>query len=262
MIVGFGGANVVHCSYHKCLTSYYDNVVGALLNRLMPWSRGYDHFDSRVDRFYDEFADLAVASVNNHALDLDRLGDFRLTRFVRDPRDLVVSGYFYHRRGAEAWCRLADPDDEDWEVVNGRVPEGLEDGESYADFLRSRSREEGLLAEIEFRRHHFESMRAWPEDHPDVRLFRYEEILGNERQVYEEAFEFYGASALTVRAAGRLAVRYSADRRTEETDHIRDPRPEQWRDVFTPRVLERFDELWGDLVERLGYREGRSGDLR
>lgn len=262
MFVGFDGANIVHCSYHKCLTSYYDNVVGTLFNRLMPWSRGYDHFNSRVDRFYDEFVDLTAASVNNHALELDRLGDFRLTRFVRDPRDLVVSGYFYHRRGAEEWCRITDPRDDDWRVVNGRVPDGLEAGESYADFLESRSREEGLLAEIEFRRYHFESMRAWPDDHPDIRIFRYEDILGNERRVYEEAFAFYGASPLTVRAAGKLALRYSAGRRTEETDHIRDPRPEQWREVFTPRVVERFDDEYGDIVARLGYRRGRAGDLR
>lgn len=89
---GFDGRNVVHCSYHKSLTSYYANVAGALFNRRMPWSRGYRHFNSRIESFYDHFADLTVASVNNRALDFDRLGDFRITRFVRDPRDLVVPG--------------------------------------------------------------------------------------------------------------------------------------------------------------------------
>lgn len=261
MFVGFGGANVVHCSYHKCLTSYYDNVAGDLFNRFMPWSRGYRHFNSRIDRFHDELDGLSVASVNNHAPELDRLGDFRLTRFVRDPRDLVVSGYFYHRRGAEPWCRISDPRDEDWRVVNGCVPDGLASGQSYADFLQERSREEGLLAEIEFRRYHFQSMRAWPASHPDIRLFRYEDIMGDERRVFEQAYRFYGASWITVKAAGRLALRYSADRRAGETDHIRNPRPEQWREVFTPRVLERFNDRYGDLVERLGYRPGRPGDL-
>lgn len=261
-MLGFDGRNVVHCSYHKSLTSYYAKVAGMLFNRLMPWSRGYRHFNSYVERFYDAAPDLTVASVNNHALDLERLGRCRITRFVRDPRDLVVSGYFYHRRGAEEWCRVPDPTDEDWVVVNGRVPDGLGPGESYADYLRSRSLEEGLRAEIQFRRYHFESMRSWPSDHPDIRTFRYEDILGNERRIFEDAYAFYGASSLTRKGAGRLAVRYSAARRASKTDHIRNPKPAQWREVFTATVLEEFNRRYGDLLGRLGYPEGRPVELR
>lgn len=141
------------------------------------------------------------------------------------------------------------------------MPDGLSEGESYAEFLRARSPEEGLRAEIQFRQHHFESMRSWPSDHPDIKTFRYEDILGNERRVYEEAYDFYGASTLTRLAAGWLAVRYSAARRASKTDHIRNPTPQQWRRVFTPAVLEAFNARYGDLVTLYGYPPGKVEDL-
>lgn len=250
-----GRTTFAHCSYHKCLTSYYLNVVDTLYNRWMPWTRGYEHFNSRIDRFYRRLDDLTIASVNNHCPDLDRLGEYRITRFVRDPRDLIVSGYFYHRRGAEPWCDVVDPTDDDWTVVNGHVPETLPAGTSYAEYLREVPVEEGLRAEIQFREHHFASMREWPDDDPHVALFRYEDILGKEEAVFDEMFAFYGASGLSRWLARRLAERFSAKHRASETEHIRDPRPEQWRDVFTAGALEYFDERHGDLLARLGYPE-------
>lgn len=144
--------HLIHCSYHKCLTVYYKRVMDAVFNRCL------------IDDFYDGFRRHRVASVNNRALDLGRLGKFRLSRFLRDPRDLVVSGYFYHRRGAEAWTTAEARRPLKWYFANGCVPEGLRaDGSSYARYLQSIPEEEGLLAELEFRRHHFESMAAWPE---------------------------------------------------------------------------------------------------
>jgi hypothetical protein len=68
-----------------------------------------------LNDFYEDHNKYGIVSINNHALDLARLGnDYRISRFVRDPRDLVISGYFYHRRGAEPWSTIVDPKSEDW----------------------------------------------------------------------------------------------------------------------------------------------------
>lgn len=244
---------LVHCSYHKCMTGYFATVAGAIYEKLFPWTRGYRHFNSLVDDFYGELGEWSVASVNNHCLDLDRLGDFRITRFVRDPRDLIVSGYHYHKRAAERWCAIVDPTDEDWRIVNGHVPEGLRSGESYSAFLERVPTEEGLRAEMNFRRHHFASMLEWPEHHPHIRVFRYEAILGHEKEVFEEIFGFYGASAATRKLAGLVADRRSAGRRRSKLKHIRDPEPRQWANLFTPALVEEFDALYGNVLERLDY---------
>lgn len=244
---------LVHCSYHKCMTGYFATVAGAIYETLLPWTRGYRHFDSLVDDFYRELGTWSVASVNNHSLELDRLGNFRITRFIRDPRDLIVSGYHYHKRAAEPWCSVIDPTDEDWRVVNGHVPEGLRPGESYAAFLKRVPVEEGLRAEMYFRRRHFASMLAWPEQHPHIRVFRYEDILGHEKEVFEEIFDFYGANPATRKLAGLVADRRSARRRRSRLEHIRNPEPRQWARLFTPALVEEFDVLYGAAVQKLGY---------
>ena len=105
-------SNLIHCSYHKCLTVYFSRVMHSAFNRCLPWSGGYRHFNSHTADFYSQFEPFRVVSINNRALDLERLGKFRISRFLRDPRDLVVSGYFYHRRGAESWTRQAAPTDD------------------------------------------------------------------------------------------------------------------------------------------------------
>ncbi len=82
---------------------------------------------------------------------LDRFEDVLVSRFIPDPQDLLISGYFYHKRGAESWYDLVDPEDSDWEVVNGKVPEQIPAGLSFAQYLNRTSIEEGLLAELTFR---------------------------------------------------------------------------------------------------------------
>ncbi|MEM7199746.1 MAG: sulfotransferase domain-containing protein [Planctomycetota bacterium] len=245
--------NLIHCSYHKCLTVYYKRVMHAVFNRCLPWSGGYRHFNSHIADFYGEFEQLRVASVNNRALDLERLGEFRVSRFVRDPRDLLVSGYFYHRRGAESWTTMEAPSDEDWYFANGVIPEGLRQrGGSYAAYLQSMPEEDGLLVELEFRQRHFESMGLWPTDHPQVRLFRYEEILGDELRVFRELFEFYGLPFAQRRLGQWFARRYSMGRRRKDA-HIRNPASGQWRKHFTPRLSAAFEERHPGLIASLGY---------
>ncbi|MGB5660459.1 MAG: sulfotransferase domain-containing protein [Thermoanaerobaculia bacterium] len=248
-----GQINLIHCSYHKCLTVYYRRIMDALLNRCQPWGPGYRHYNSHLEDFYKGFSEDRVSSVNNRALDFERLGRFRISRFIRDPRDLVVSGYFYHRRGAEAWVRMESPTAENWYFANGVVPAGLKSsGTSFARYLRSIPKEEGLLAELELRALHFESMARWPEKHPDIRTYRYEEILGHEQQVFRELFEHYELSPVERALGSWFAKRHSLGRKQRDP-HIRNPASGQWREHFTPRVRRAFDSQYAGLIRQLGY---------
>lgn len=244
---------LIHCSYHKCLTVYFGRTMKAVFNRCLPWSRGYRHYNSQLDDFYGSFYTHRIASVNNHALDLERLGRFRISRFIRDPRDLVVSGYFYHKRGAEPWTTMAAPTAADWEIVNGRIPERMgATGTSFAVYLQSIPKEEGLLAELEFRAAHLTSMARWPADHPDIATYRYEDIVDDGPAVFRQLFAFYGLSPLERMLGNVLAHRYALGRRTADP-HIRNPASGQWRQHFTPRVKEAFDSHYAGLIRQLGY---------
>lgn len=96
-------------------------------------------------------------------------------------------------------------------------------------------------------------MMAWPEDHARVRLFRYEDLVGNEVDVFNQMFEFFGFSAAS-RLIGRFnARRHRAAKQQAKSKHIRDPNSGQWRQYCTPELTRRFNGRHGDLIEKLGY---------
>jgi hypothetical protein len=245
---------LIHCSYHKCLTVYYGKVAAALFNKFSVSGIKYKHFNSRIDEFLAEYSNYKLTSVNNRSLDLSRFGpDLRVTRFIRDPRDLVVSGYFYHKRGAERWCHLPNPSAQDWYVINGSAPACLGEGETFTSYLNRLDEEDGLIAEIDFRSAHFDSMRNWGRA-PDsrIKLFKYEEIMGNEPDVFSEMTAFYGLSYPQVLLSKFLASRYSAGRIKNPT-HIRNVSPHQWKRHFTKKVGDYFEARHGDILELYGY---------
>jgi hypothetical protein len=207
-----------------------------------------------LDDFYRESGKYKIASVNNHALELKKLNtDFRMTRFVRDPRDLVVSGYFYHKRGAEPWCNIVNPTHDDWKVVNGCVPRNMSQGLSFSAYLQSLDKEEGLIAEIDFRNNHFESMLHWPTEDSRIKVVRYEDLIGNECEIFSEIFSFYELSWPERKLGLFLANQFSARKQTGKTQHIRNSRTSQWKEHFTPKVSDYFDQRFEKILKRHDY---------
>lgn len=108
----------VHCGYHKCLTMYFRRVSKKTALWYNPLKRRFRHFFHRADEFYTDCEQHCISSVSGNFLDLDRFRDIRAVHMIRDPRDLIVSGYFYHKRAAEHWCYYLNPSEADWAVVN------------------------------------------------------------------------------------------------------------------------------------------------
>jgi hypothetical protein len=231
---------------------YYIRVMRALYNRFRPGPERYKHYAALQEDFYANLRRHKIISANNFAVDIGRIeGNFRIVRFVRDPRDLVVSGYFYHKRGAEPWFRRVSPTPTYWKAINGNVPRQMPCGLSFADYLGGLSEEDGLIAEIEFRKCHFESLRQWP-DSDQILLFKYEDIVGNEAEVFGVIFDFYELPRHERLVGTWLANHYSAARRAGDS-HVRNAAAGQWRKHFTPKVDAYFKERYADLLEILAY---------
>lgn len=258
---------IFHFSYHKCITVYYQRILkeifgnfskmqkarNLVLHRLTGKGRGYKHFNSRIDRFYSCWPRYCAASVNNHLVDFSRLGDFRATHFVRDPRDLVVSGFHYHRRGVESWSRVKDPTAKDFAIVNGCIPEGMGPGLSFSEYLAGLDAESGLIAEMEFRQKHFESMANWDYENPNCLELRYEDIIGNETEAFERIFRHYELDEEQVSRGLAAVEQHSAKKRLGKDSHIRNPTAGQWRKHFTPRVEDEFQKRFPELDQALDY---------
>ena len=243
----------VHAGLHKCMTMFTREVYRRAARFPFGRPRSFRHFFHRVDAWRARAGRYWQSSISGAALPLEQMPDARVVRLIRDPRDLVVSSYFYHLRGAEHWCHLQDPIDADYLMVRGKVPSQLRAGESLTRYLNEASREEGLLAELEFLSHHFESWRSWPHDDPRVRCFRYEDILGREGAAFARISTFLRYPPHQIAAAAFFGRHHAAASRGSRREHIRNPQAGQWTSHFTPKVTAAFNERYGDLLGRYGY---------
>jgi len=246
-----GVNRAIHVSYHKNLTVFFTSTMKLVRTATLGRVR-HKHFNSEAERFLREHGAYTIASLNNHPPLASLDYSVPVTQFVRDPRDLVVSGYFYHLRGAEAWTRVVDPAPADFAVVNGVVPPGMPAGVSFSGYLQTLSLEDGLLAELAFRERHFDAMRAWARcDWPNLLTLSYEDVVAAPGRAMARVLAHHGFGP-GVRALGHAAANYRASRPGRRGGHVRDPAPKQWRHTFPPRVAAAFAEHHEDLPALLG----------
>lgn len=228
---------LLHCAHHKAGTVWFLLVLRAVAERY-----GLRFQDLRGDPVADG---TGVAFQHDSRIRLDGLGAVRASHMIRDPRDIVVSAYHYHR-----WT------DEEW----AHVPRPEYGGLGYQEYLAGLDHEAGLAAEIRLRAPRIREMAAWDYTDPRVLELRYEDAMADERGTFRALFRHYGFHHDAVERSVRLAARFSFRRvarkrpdRTGRGTHLRSGRSGQWQEEFTPAHKELFKELTGAAVVDLGY---------
>lgn len=174
----------------------------------------------------------------------------RGTHIIRDPRDLIVSGYFYHLKTNEKWCTEPNP-------ANTDLPPDT----SYQDHLKSISLEEGIRYEMEHvSGSMISAMLEWNFQDQRVLELRFEDVLNQEAMTFERIFAWYGFGAPDINRAVRLAKKFS---RRRVRRHLRNllgfghlthgSRVSYWDEYFSETLKDRFLECFGDVLIRLGY---------
>lgn len=100
----------------------------------------------------------------------EKVEKWRAFHVVRDPRDVCVSAYFSHKNThpTSEWPEL----------------------EQHRTRLQSLSKEEGLLADMDFMAGHLEEMRSWPADLEGMLEVRLEELTADPYRGLVEIFRF------------------------------------------------------------------------
>ena len=155
--------------HHKCASMWVHAIVGRVcLDLGLRSSVAFlaDSYGGDLRAFVERERTQFLMYGNSHfdqvrRLDLSRIRGFH---YVRDPRDIVTSGYFSHRNthSTEEWTDL--------------LP--------YREKLQKASKEEGLHLEIEFEAQQFDEMRSWkdcPSD-VDIQHYRVEELTADPYQ--------------------------------------------------------------------------------
>jgi hypothetical protein len=193
--------------------------------------------------------------VNANRDSAGRIGLSRGFHVIRDPRDVIVSGYYahLHSHSIGPWREL----------------------EGHRRLLRSLSREAGLLAEIEFSSrlptegHLLEPFRAlaeWDFAQPNVLELRFEALVSDPLGTVLEALGFLGLLGsgpwrISRRRVARLVEgvafpRLSGGRARGQADpasHYRAGVGGEWRTHFGPEHKRAFEERHPGLLQRLGY---------
>lgn len=161
---------------------------------------------------------------------------------VRDPRDLVVSEYFSWRYSHS---------------LMGDIPELRRE-------LNALSKPEGFLYVLEFLHSYgtFDCQRSWIEEgstDPEVLIVRFEDLITEHSVTIWKVFEHFDIQVPNLVLSQLLQDHsfesLSGRRRGIENkhSHYRKGVHGDWKNYFDERLVNRFKQLTGELVVRLGY---------
>jgi hypothetical protein len=214
---------ILHIAHHKAMTQFVESVIKcANLNFYIgssnTWPEGYDRW-------------LCYGG------SINELPPCRVSQIIRDPRDIMVSTYFYHLWSTEKWVRQ---------------PSAELDGDSLYKHLKERSKDHALKSVIIIMASRI-NMHNWIDD-SRVISFRYEDVFGNENEKMGEIFKFWGLSEEETERAMCAVDKYKFTAITSGDGlHARRGTPGDWKNHLTSEHLALLDELMPGVVEGLGY---------
>lgn len=219
-------------------------------------------------------ADPDIVLLAHSGFDLRRLHrPIRAVHVVRDPRDVLVSGYLYHKRCTEYWCvnrdlSLVEP------ILFPRVPYSQQHrteawkrrylialgGRSYQDNLRSFGRDRGIFFELDnYAGWTIENMLEWRYDLPSVMEINFEQLHQEFDTLWQRMFWHLNLIDLSLKTDSLLSIARSHDlNRMSPNDlkrnhHVSPGRLTKWPEYLTSSHLHAIDERFPRIRERLGY---------
>jgi hypothetical protein len=239
--------------HHKCGTSWITNFVRdvCLAANLQVVSH---HNESLFEgdivalrrRTHFDFWNYVNADVN-----FLRTVPIRAFHVVRDPRDLIVSAYYSH---------LTTHSDVNWPRLR-----------HYRPYLQSLTKHEGLLAEMEFNAISLVQMLMWDYSRPDILEMRFEALIADAPQSFEEIFRFLDLvpRCLSVEQLRSIVATHSFEQLSggraqgveDRTSHYRKGQAGDWRNHFEPAHVEYFKRLYNPLLLKLGYESSENWDV-
>ncbi len=287
-------STIAYFGHHKCASTYIIKVMQSIAQLLgltihkeylsthLPF--GYEKVPAQATRVaaanrqlvtkpYDLLchgnADQAVVAA------VTQRGPFRGFHVIRDPRDLVVSGYFWHQADRDPADNRINP----WNA------------ERRNRLRAAANQEEGLLLEIEFAACYCAAMSEWDYLQPTICETQYEAMIVDPLAFFTTALTFLGLPVVdhvgtavwgiklnqlafrlfhrplmrlqtlpkpTLKVIlARLAFERSSGGRPTGTaapgQKYRKGIAGDWRNYFTPRVAAAFQERYGALLLARGY---------
>lgn len=232
-----GQTRLFVATHHKVMTTYFSAVL-----KLLSLGTGlaYGKVHSEVPK-----KDTQLILSMHGKLDLDTLAPYRGIHIMRDPRDMIVSSYHYHKWTNELWVHRPD-----------------ENGRTYQEKLNAADTADGLFMEI----NHFiffyrATLEAWDMDNPDILEVAYEDLMGETRDaLYDAMFAHLGLKGADLALATDLMRLFEAGSRTgrkagevEAKSHVRSGKSGQWKKELAQEHVDYIEQELGDVLRKFGY---------
>jgi hypothetical protein len=223
-------------SHHKTGTEW----MGGMFSRIAR-ATNLKYYNGIQDNLQgDESIFLQVDSLFN----FEQLPPYRGLHIIRDPRDVIISGAFYHE----------STDEEEWMLT----PRQEFDDLSYQEKLRSlQNVRDKFCFEMDNRGGiTLDQLRRW--DYRNASFFevKYEDLITDvDLHMFAEIFKFLGFKGLSLPLCLEVAWYSSvfSGRVTRPGVHIRSGAPAQWRTLFTREIAGEFLRRFDDILTELGY---------
>ena len=188
-----------------------------------------EHFDV----FLQEHSKFALATI---------AGDYRGIHIIRDPRDRIVSGCFYHQKSDEPWLHQR------------REEFG---GLTYQEKINSYgSNDEKLMFEMENAgADGIREMLAWNYEDPKFFEVKYEDLIKDENlELFHSMYTFLGLPGFAIPRLLQISYENSLfSGNVKKSVHVRSGSTSQWERYFGQRHKERFVQLFPNALASLGY---------
>ncbi|MBR8828224.1 MAG: sulfotransferase domain-containing protein [Gomphosphaeria aponina SAG 52.96 = DSM 107014] len=232
---------IVHCCYHKVGTVWFRKLLGRIGRE---YGLNFQVEKGRRPYKIKEQTEIFMQSHSN--VEPSKLPPYRGSHVVRDPRDVVISGYFYHLWTKESWVHK---------------PKKKYGGISYQEYLKSVDKETGLMEEIKrAATKYIKDMGQWNYKNPNFIEVKYEDLIRDEQSVFTKIFNHYGfnekAIEKSLEIAEQLSFQNVARRKlgeTKEKSHLRSGQPGEWQYIFNEQHKGYFKQMCGKVLVKLGY---------
>ena len=251
--------------YHKAGTVLFERVMSRVAQHLNLSVAKHFGMVSALDQAKD------IVLLPHSLVACEVTWPYRGIRVVRDPRDIWVSGYLYHRRCLEGWCTNANFDPTppiDYPRVDfsfRHYPEEWKrhylarlEGVSYQQNLLGRAQEDGLDFELAgYTGCTLEAMQGWRLGGPPTIDVRLEDVVASFNDTMRIIFSHLGFQGLELEHAVRLAASEDMTRMDDATvaknPHIYSRQISKWRGMLSSRQVANFENRYGPLINELGY---------
>ena len=248
---------LTYFGHHKCGTQWFKAIitdVSALLKIKYVSHHNASQFDKDLPKFVEGNQMDFYSFINAQWKFIKDLKNHKGFHVIRDPRDIVVSGYYSHlySHSTQAWTQLVE----------------------IRDKLQTSSKEDGLMSEIERSTNLINHISSWDYSNPNIMELKMEEFMGNPYERLIDVFKFLDLvydkeSPQNLKNNDRLPIgkfmaaayynRFSAKAkgRTEgqedQKSHYRKGVAGDWKNHFTENHKKAFKDIAGQVLIELGY---------